>query len=171
MQPIITTARLILRPFDFDDAATVAKLAGDKRVSDMTKNIPYPYSQDMATEWISTHQSQYESGESVVYAITQRGDNSVIGALGFVEIVNNVGTLGYWLGCDYWGQGIAPEAVNGLVSYYRKHHYLQGLEATHFVENTRSRAVIGKLGLSYVEDTEITLKGKQRAISAHRVMF
>ncbi len=82
MQPSITTERLLLRPFSHNDAATVAKLAGDKRVSDMTKNIPYPYSQDMAVEWIKTHKPQYESGHSVVYAITQKGDDGVIGALG-----------------------------------------------------------------------------------------
>ncbi|CAM4137648.1 GNAT family N-acetyltransferase [Pseudoalteromonas byunsanensis] len=171
MQPTITTKRLLLRPFNRNDAATVARLAGDKRVSDMTKNIPYPYSEDMAVDWICSHESEYESGRSVVYAITLKSDDAVIGALGFVEITDNVGTLGYWLGCDYWGQGITPEAVNGMVNYYKEHHNLKGLAATHFVENHRSRAVIGKLGLSYVEDTEIELQGKQRAISVHRMMF
>ncbi|NOU52164.1 GNAT family N-acetyltransferase [Pseudoalteromonas sp. JBTF-M23] len=171
MQAIINTERLVLRPFKQSDAKRVAQLAGDKRISEMTKNIPYPYSEDMAIEWIATHPAQFASGHSVVYAITTIECDDVIGTLGFVDINEGVGTLGYWLGVDFWGQGFAPEAVKGLVHYYQNEKGLKGLEATHFVENSRSRAVIEKLGLQYVEDTQIEVRGEQRTISVHRVRF
>ncbi|BBN83774.1 N-acetyltransferase [Pseudoalteromonas sp. A25] len=171
MQAIISTERLVLRPFKQSDATRVAKLAGDKCISEMTKNIPYPYSEVMAVQWIATHKAQFESGNSVVYAITRTQSDDVIGSLGFVEINEGVGTLGYWLGVDFWGQGFALEAVKGLVHYYRNEKGLRGLEATHFAENTRSRTVIEKFGLQYVQDSKIEVRGEQRAICMHRVQF
>ncbi|CAH9061130.1 hypothetical protein PSECIP111951_02423 [Pseudoalteromonas holothuriae] len=169
MQNIITTERLALRAFELTDAAQVAKLAGDKRVSEMTKNIPHPYSEQMAIDWIATHDALFKSGKGVNYAITKQGDDNVIGTVSFVEFSNGVGTLGYWLGFEYWGQGFMPEAVNALVHHYQ--HKLKGLAATHFTENTRSRKVIEKLGLYYVEDTMIEICGEQRDISVHQVAF
>ncbi|MBD1584528.1 hypothetical protein [Pseudoalteromonas sp. S16_S37] len=44
-------------------------------------------------QWIATLQAQFESGKSVVYAITTTQSDDVIGTLGFVEINEGVGTL------------------------------------------------------------------------------
>lgn len=54
-QPIINTARLILRPFTLDDAPTVQQLDGDREIAFNTLLIPYPYEDRIAEEWINTH--------------------------------------------------------------------------------------------------------------------
>ena len=49
----LKTKRLLLNAFNEADAVLVTKLAGDKRVVEMTEAIPYPYEVHMAISWIS----------------------------------------------------------------------------------------------------------------------
>ena len=46
---------LLLNSFKSSDAELVAKMAGDRRVVEMTTNIPYPYEAHMAISWIEVH--------------------------------------------------------------------------------------------------------------------
>jgi RimJ/RimL family protein N-acetyltransferase len=63
-QPKMTTERLILRPFTLSDAPFVQQLAGDEAIASTALNIPHPFEDRMAEEWISTHQSDYEAAKS-----------------------------------------------------------------------------------------------------------
>ena len=55
-RPTLDTARLILSPLTLTDASDVQRLAGDQDVASTTRNIPYPYADGMAEQWIRTHQ-------------------------------------------------------------------------------------------------------------------
>lgn len=97
-QPILITSRLTLRPFSLADAARVQKLAGDERVSEMTINIPHPYEDGMAENWISTHAESFYNGERIVYAVTLSQTSELIGAIGLTQLTKADGNLGYWIG-------------------------------------------------------------------------
>ncbi|MEZ9412560.1 GNAT family N-acetyltransferase [Vibrio lentus] len=161
MQQDIETERLILRPFRLSDSARVAKLAGEKIIADMTANIPHPYEPFMAEDWIQTHQHLFTTNEGVVYAITLKGDDRIIGAVSFPKLQNGLGVLGYWLGVQYWGNGIAFEASKGLVEHGKRYHGLKQLEVMHLVDNERSKSVIKKLGVSYVENRKLRGQGQE----------
>ncbi len=56
-------------PFTQDDAAAVQTLAGNPAIAEMTLNIPHPYPDDAAAQWIALPTI---SGQRVTYAITLR---------------------------------------------------------------------------------------------------
>ena len=62
VQPTLETERLILRPFDLSDGPRIQLLAGDESIASTTLNIPHPYEDGMAEEWIRTHQDEFEKG-------------------------------------------------------------------------------------------------------------
>jgi [ribosomal protein S5]-alanine N-acetyltransferase len=67
MQPTITSSRLRLRPFVANDAGGVRRLAGDKRIADMTLAVPHPYPEGAAEAWIATHPDSYEGGKEATF--------------------------------------------------------------------------------------------------------
>ncbi|MDO6496940.1 GNAT family N-acetyltransferase [Photobacterium sanguinicancri] len=168
MQKDIETERLVLRPFRLSDSERVAELAGEKVIADMTANIPHPYEPAMAYDWIQTHQAQFIEGESVVYAITLKNCDDIIGAVGFPLLDKGLGVLGYWLGVPFWGQGIAFEAAEALVEFYKLHHGLTELHVMHLAENERSKSVIRKLGVGYVENMMRHMHGQEREICVYK---
>jgi len=110
--PTISTDRLILRPFSLSDAARVRELAGEREVAEMTANIPHPYEEGMAEEWISNHADSLKNGMGVTLAIVLQPEGSLIGAIGLtLNKAHHFAELGYWIGKPYWNQGYCTEAV------------------------------------------------------------
>jgi ribosomal-protein-alanine N-acetyltransferase len=70
--PVLQTQRLILRPFTLEDAPIVQRLAGAYEVAATTLNMPHPYQDGMAQQWISSQRAKHEKGEVVDFAIVIR---------------------------------------------------------------------------------------------------
>ncbi|MFT5755562.1 MAG: RimJ/RimL family protein N-acetyltransferase [Alteromonadaceae bacterium] len=171
MQPNIETERLILRPFRLSDSERVVELAGDKIIADMTANIPHPYKPNIAVDWIESHKAQYIENKGVIYAITLKDDDSIIGTVGFSKLENGFGLLGYWLGVQYWGCGIAFEASKSLVEHCKLYSGLIGLQVMHLAENERSKSVIKKLGVTYIENDIIRMRGQDREVCIYKSLI
>jgi ribosomal-protein-alanine N-acetyltransferase len=147
-QETLRTERLILRPFELSDAKIVQEKAGNKAIADTTVNIPHPYPDGVAEEWISTHQPRFESGELVNYAITLEKTGELIGAVGLV--VNkkfNHAELGFWIDKDLWGRGYATEAARAVMDYGFNKVGLHRIFAEHMTRNPASGKVMRKLGM------------------------
>jgi len=146
MNPILETARLILRPYTEDDIADLMPLIGAREVAVNTLRIPYPYTEQDAREFIATTQS----GNLVRRAVTLRSDARLIGGVGLnTDERHHHAELGYWLGVPFWGQGYATEAARAMVQYGFGHLRLNRIFATHFGHNPASGRVLQKLGMRY----------------------
>ncbi len=149
-RPTLETARLLLRPFTVADAPEVQRLAGDRDIASTTLNVPHPYEDGMAEQWIGTHQEKYERGELVNFAIVRRADNALMGAIGLRITPQYVhAELGYWLGKPYWNAGYCTEVAHAVVAYGFEVLGLHRLHASHMTRNPASGRVMQKIGMRY----------------------
>ena len=92
--PELNTERLILRGFQPTDAPHIQELAGAFEVAEMTLNIPHPYLDGMAETWMSSHQSEYNSGNGVVFAMIELHSGKLVGAVGLTGLASHFGKKG-----------------------------------------------------------------------------
>jgi RimJ/RimL family protein N-acetyltransferase len=148
--PTVYTDRLVLRPFDLEDALRVQKLAGEWEIAKTTVNIPHPYEDGMAEAWIGGHQRAYEAGEAVNLAVVRRVDDVLIGAVGVhLNQQHRVGEIGYWVGVPYWNRGYGTEAARALVQYSFDILELNRIQARHMTSNPASGRVMQKIGMTH----------------------
>jgi ribosomal-protein-alanine N-acetyltransferase len=154
IQPDLKTERLLLRRFRLDDASEVQRLAGNRNVSKMTLNIPYPYKPGVAEEWISSHQANWDAKARITYAIVKLDSNQLLGTIGLVRIDGSEGELGYWIGEPYWGMGYCTEAARELIHFSFQNLGLEKIVAEHLTSNPASGKVMEKAGMDHVMTTQ-----------------
>ncbi|HEY8599242.1 MAG TPA: GNAT family N-acetyltransferase [Thermomicrobiales bacterium] len=154
--PTLETARLYLRPFTPLDAPLVQEMAGDIRVAVTTLNIPHPYPEGLAREWIGTHAANAAEGRLYTFALERKDDEALLGAISITITRQHArGEIGYWLGFSYWNRGYATEAARRVVAFGFGELGLNRIQATYWPRNPASGRVMEKAGLRY----EGTLRG------------
>lgn len=148
-QPVLQTPRLRLRPFALSDAADVQRQAGAPEVADTTLNMPHPYEDAMAEQWISNQPALFAAGEAVRYAVTLLDSGELIGGVGLgVTAKHKRAELAYWLGVPYWNRGYMTEAAGALMRYGFTEMNLHKITASHFARNPASGRVMQKQGMT-----------------------
>ena len=149
-KPVLSTERRTLRPFTLTDAPFVEHYAGAAEVAEHTLNIPHPYPEGLARQWISSHAGHFEAGDSAVFALVLNGEDHIFGGMGIhIDHRHNHAEIGYWLGKPYWGKGYATEAGQALLGYGFETLNLYHIHAGHFVGNPASGRVMQKLGMRF----------------------
>ncbi|MCL1039342.1 GNAT family N-acetyltransferase [Shewanella submarina] len=159
MIPILESQRIVLRPYRQSDAKSIQKLAGATVIAEMTANIPHPYLEGMAEDWISKHEPWFQNREAVVLAIQLADTGEHIGAISITQIDGLSGNLGYWLGVPYWGNGYCSEAASLVVKYGFNKFGLDLIYARHLPENLASGKVLSKNG--FVFKGEVLIGGRE----------
>lgn len=146
-QPVLETDRLLLRPFALADAQDVQRLCGDFAVANTTLNIPHPYPDGSAEEFISSHPGKYEKGDGVVFAITLKRESTLIGAIG-LDVTQRFhrAEIGYWIAKSFWNQGYATEAGHAVVAFGFRQWSLHKIVGTYLRRNPASGCVLRKIG-------------------------
>lgn len=99
--------------------------------------------------------------------IYTRAEGALIGALTLDNIRKGpaqMGTLGYWLGQGFTGQGFMSEAVNAVTDYAFDDLGLSRIEAACLPENQASRGVMARTGFKYegVAQSYLQIAGRWR---------
>ena len=150
LQPTLDTERLELRPFKLSDAERVNELAGNLEVAKTTLNIPHPYTEDIARDWICSHTDTDGQKARIVYAITLKKVADVIGAISLINIEGGEARLGYWVGEPYWCSGYCTEAVAAILKFSFEKLRLYRIYATHMTSNPASGRVMEKNGMIHI---------------------
>ncbi len=147
---MLETSRLWLRWPRFADAQAIVRLAGDKRISDMTARIPHPMTQADAESFVYTSRQLNLSGEGLVLAVTAKNKpNALLGSISIQrDEADATPHIGYWIGQPSWGQGIATEAVQMMIDTFFTYTREEKLTATVRIDNDASRRVLIKAGMT-----------------------
>jgi RimJ/RimL family protein N-acetyltransferase len=148
-QPTLETERLILRALQKDDAKMISKLANDADVARyLSSSIPYPYELQDAYNFVENSKKEYENNEQINFVIIEKKDNHLIGATGIgISKEHNHGTIGYWIGKEFWYKGYTVEATKALVKFVFEELELYRVSSHHFHPNPASGKVMQKIGL------------------------
>lgn len=147
---ILTTPRLILRPWQEDDAESLYKYASDPRVG---PNAGWPVHTSIDHS-LSVIRSVLSSPET--YAVVLRPTGEAVGSIGLS--VGRKGTrrvgpraaeLGYWIGAPYWGMGYIPEAADELIRRAFEDLGMRVIWCGCYEDNARSARVQEKCGFVY----------------------
>jgi RimJ/RimL family protein N-acetyltransferase len=172
-QPTLHTERLILRPMTLADAPRIKELAGAREIAETTANIPHPYEDGMAEEFISTHEEGFLKKTLAVFAIVLRETDELIGAIGLRIIPEHENAeMGYWLGKDYWNRGYVTEAAREVVRFGFKELNLHRIHAHYFSRNIASGKIMQKIGMKHEGHSRDFLKkwGKFESIDRYAIL-
>jgi 8-oxo-dGTP diphosphatase len=143
----LETARFLLRPLRATDAAELHRLVNDWEVAKTLARVPFPYSRDLAEDWIASTADRIAEGEAYHLAIARREDDVLVGCCGLTrDREDRSAELGYWIGRRHWGQGIAPEAAGRLARWALANLDIDRITASALTDNARSAAVLARIG-------------------------
>ncbi|PHK96005.1 GNAT family N-acetyltransferase [Pseudoroseomonas rhizosphaerae] len=146
----LRTERLTLRPLRAEDAPALHRLINDWEVVRWLSRVPFPYSRELADEWIaSTHKRLAEGSAWHLAIVGQDGDTEVlVGCVGLTrEPDTRRAELGYWIGRRFWGHGVAAEAAGRLARWGLANLDLDSIFAHALEDNGRSAGVLRRIGL------------------------
>lgn len=147
--PTLNTERLRLRPFALEDGPVVQRLAGAWELADTTANLPHPYEDGMAEQWIAGHAEACKGGEGLTLAVTLPAGDELVGAIGLILDQGYKGELGYWIGRPYWARGYCTEAALAVVNYGFEELHLARIFARALARNPASARVLQKIGMRH----------------------
>ena len=162
MHEELKTERLVLRPLAQTDAERLASLANNWNVARMLSRMPYPYSLDMAEDWIARQAAQRAEGEEFVYAVTN--GEGFVGTCGVQAHANGTHEIGYWIGEPYWNRGYASEATGAVLGEAAARFDAGTLISGHFWENHASGRVLTKLGFRYTGEESRWCEARQEKV-------
>ena len=146
----IEAPRLILRPFREADIPAIVRLLQLPDIARTTLNVPYPYDEDKAREWLTFQQRERKAGTGYTFAIVRREDGRLVGAIDIrPNSRHKKAEIGYWIGKPYWGRGYATEAARAIIRYGFETLGLNRIYALHFTGNPASGRVMQKAGMQF----------------------
>jgi len=152
---LLETDRLLLREFEAGDRSRIVLLCGDFEVSSMCALVPHPYTDGCAEYFLNT---VCTAKDNITLAIVRRKDNLLVGAISLDSIqandtktVPSSATIGYWLGKEFWGNGLMTEAASAIVAHAFDDLKLDVLHGTCWEENPKSARVMTKVGFQLLD--------------------
>jgi ribosomal-protein-alanine N-acetyltransferase len=146
---VITTDRLILRPFvtaDLDELAVIrAKPEVMKYIAD-----GQPQTRAQVAKRLNQYITHYEAHGFSMFALINKTDGRLIGPGGLFTLRGTTEVeVGYCLDKPFWGQGLATEMTATWLRYGFEELMLKTIAAVAYPENAASRRVMEKVGLTY----------------------
>lgn len=150
----LATQRLILRRHRSGDAPAIARLINDWEVVRWLADVPFPYTEKDAADWIEQTAENWADGSDYQFVVVLADGGAMVGHIGLrmqqAEVTASpaVAELGYWFGRPFWAQGYATEAARATLAFGFDELGLDRIIAGCLADNDRSIRVLTKTGLA-----------------------
>ena len=135
-----------VRSWDWRDRDAIVKHANNRNVwINLRDRFPHPYTVNDARRWLEMVVGQKpETNFAIAVA------DEAVGGIGFTvqhDVARRSAEIGYWLGEEFWGRGIATEALVAVTDHAFSNYDVCRLYAHVFDWNRRFGARAGEGGL------------------------
>ncbi|CAM2928675.1 N-acetyltransferase [Chryseobacterium flavum] len=144
--PVLETERLVLSKLEEKDIPLITNYLQHRIYSDLTSNIPHPYTDNDARLWIKMSEESFKNNTGYTFGIRNK-EWHIIGAIGLHDRDDDKAELGYWIGMPYWNKGYVTEAAKAIVNFGFSQLNLNKIFATHFIHNPASGKIMEKIGM------------------------
>jgi RimJ/RimL family protein N-acetyltransferase len=154
----LTTSRLLLRRWREDDLPAMAAINADPEVMRWIGDGT-PIDEDATAAGTAPSEQHWETHGFGLFAVEIRATGELAGFAGLntpyslPEVLSAV-EIGWRLGQQYWGQGIATEAARAALEFGFTDRRLDRIVSIHQLGNDASGRIMQKLGMQL--DREIT---------------
>lgn len=135
----------VIRQWKNEDLQKLVSHANNINVWNNLRNyFPHPYTEEHGKAWL---EKVVDALPAINMAI--EADGKLVGGIGLIlngDVYIKSAEIGYWLGEQYWGKGIATEAVRQMTEYAFYYFDLVRLYAEVFETNKASMRVLEKNG-------------------------
>ncbi len=137
----------ILRPWQNGDQQSLVHNADNFNVwINVRDTFPHPYTIIDAERWILHTQSLRDTQFAIII------DSFAVGGIGIIpqtDVYSKSMEIGYWLGEEYWGRGIASEAVGAIRKYAFERFDIVRIFADVFDWNKASARILEKNAFAF----------------------
>lgn len=148
--PELTTPRLTLRRMMVADTSDMYEYASRPDVTKYLTWNPHP-DRSYTREYLEYLGNRYAAGMFYDWAVVYEPDCKMVGTCGFTSFncSSDSAEVGYVLNPEYWGRGIATEALTRVLAFGFEDLGLHRIEARFMEGNESSRRVMEKVGMTY----------------------
>ncbi|WP_297620010.1 GNAT family N-acetyltransferase [uncultured Roseicyclus sp.] len=152
LQPVIETARMILRPLRASDVGLMTLYAADRRVAQMTTSIPHPYPPGAAEQFVARATRPDRTDFTWAMDASDRGGAELHGMITLKQMDRDQSEIGYWVAPAMWNSGLASDAVKALIVANPLAN--KTIFASVLQDNPGSARVLTNAGFVYLGDAE-----------------
>jgi len=136
---------LTLRPWNIADLDSLVLHANDADIAkNMTDRFPFPYTIEHGKGFI-----EMATADNPVHIFAIDVNGKAVGGIGIhpqQDIMKMNAELGYWLGKEYWNNGIISKAIKEIIEFGFKTYDITRIFARPFGSNIASQRVLEKNG-------------------------
>ena len=171
--PELLTERLTLRKLMAADAADMYAYASRAEVTRYLTWYPHP-DRAYTRQYLEYLGRRYAMGMFYDWAVIYEPDCRMVGTCGFTSFncQSDSAEVGYVINPDYWGKGIAREALLRVMEFGFSELKLHRIEARFMEGNNRSRHLMESVGMTFegIHRESLLVKGEYVSVGVCAIL-